>query len=149
MLRDQAKLTLQNLTGVCFALWFDNYSVGDNLNLFESGSLMKTETKSLFLRPVLIAAFGLMLAGRVTAQTFTTLHSFTALINSTNSDGRYPEAPLVLSGNILYGTATYGGSSGQGTVFAINTDGTGFNVLHSFPDFDSDGGGPYGGLILS
>ena len=39
---------------------------------------------------------------------------------------------LILSGNTLYGTARSGGSSGNGTVFALNTDGTGFTNLHSF-----------------
>jgi uncharacterized repeat protein (TIGR03803 family) len=39
---------------------------------------------------------------------------------------------LVLLSNTLYGTAFYGGSSGKGTVFAIQTDGTGFTNLHSF-----------------
>lgn len=31
-----------------------------------------------FLLPLLVAVFGLMLAGRVTAQTYTTIHSFIA-----------------------------------------------------------------------
>ena len=34
-----------------------------------------------------------------------------------------------------------GGTSGYGTVFAVNTDGTGFTNLHSFAD-RSDGGYP-------
>ena len=58
---------------------------------------------------------------------FTTLHSFTG-----GSDGADPNAGLILSGNTLYGTASHGGSSGNGTVFAVNTDGTGFTNLHSF-----------------
>ena len=84
---------------------------------------------NLFLLTVLIAGLGLMLAGRVTAQTFTTLHIFTG-----GSDGANPFAGLITnsSGSILYGTAVGGGSSGNGTVFAINTGGTGFRVLHSF-----------------
>jgi len=63
---------------------------------------------------------------------FTSLHSFTALNNQTNSDGAYPQAGLILSGNTLYGTAALGGNSGAGTVFAINTDGTGFTNLYNF-----------------
>src|SRR5438552_1420912 len=43
-----------------------------------------------------------------------------------------PSAGLDLSGNTLYGTTTGGGSSGKGTVFAVNTDGTGFTNLHNF-----------------
>jgi hypothetical protein len=41
-------------------------------------SLMKARIKKPFLLPALIVGLGLMLAGQVTAQTFTTLHSFTA-----------------------------------------------------------------------
>ncbi len=39
---------------------------------------------------------------------------------------------LILSGNTLYGTTYGGGTNGNGTVFAVNTDGTGFTVLHTF-----------------
>ena len=69
---------------------------------------------------------------------FTNLHSFTATLRfglRTNSDGAYPSAGLILSGNTLYGTTSDGGSSGNGTVFAVNTDGTGFTILHSFADY--------------
>ncbi len=76
---------------------------------------------------------------------FTTLYSFSAL--GTNSDGTGPYGGLILSGNTLYGTAYAGASLGFGTVFAVNTDGTGFRNLHSFTW--SDGALPYGGLVLS
>jgi uncharacterized repeat protein (TIGR03803 family) len=82
---------------------------------------------------------------------FTNLHSFTALSvvnNYTNSDGANPYAGLILSGNILYGTATGGGSGGNGTVFAVHTDGSGFTNLYSFTG-GSDGGYPFAGLVLS
>jgi hypothetical protein len=55
----------------------------------------------------------------VSAQTFTTLRSFTALNSTTNSDGASPLAGLVLSGNTLYGTAVGGGSSARGTIFSL------------------------------
>src|ERR1039457_4475683 len=116
-------------------------------------------TKRVFL-PVLIVSLNLLLTARATAQTFTTLHSFTALDQTyyTNGDGRYPSCTLVLSGNVLYGTASGGGSSGNGTVFAVNTNGTGFTNLHSFTqtrtntfgfNTNSDGTRPLAGLILS
>ncbi len=134
------------------------------------------KTKNLFTRldvasreawvlPALIAGLNLLL-GRVTAQTFTTLHRFTTVGNYcvsttcflTNSDGANPMAGLILSGNTLYGTAYEGGSGGGGTVFAINADGTGFMTLHSFTaggynslgyHTNSDGAYPLDGLILS
>src|SRR2546430_1731475 len=103
---------------------------------------MKALLGKPFLLRVAIAALGSIVAGGVTAQTFTTLHSFKG-----NSDGANPYAGLVLSGNTLYGTAMHGGSSGLGTVFAVNTDGTGFTTLYSFTG-GSDGVGP-AGLLLS
>ena len=94
----------------------------------------------------------------------TNLHTFTAeAVNNlgqyTNSDGSTPTAGLVLSGNTLYGTAPYGGTNGYGTVFSLNTDGTGFTNLHNFSPLvpndlvedvtNSDGANPVGGLTLS
>ena len=74
------------------------------------------------------------------AQTFTVLYNFTGY-----SDGELPLAGLVqgAAGN-LYGTTFYGGSSGSGLVFKINTSGT-ETVFHSFTG--SDGAYPKGGLI--
>ena len=96
-----------------------------------------------FLLRGLAAVFSLMLASHTTAQTFTTLYSFTD-----GSDGANPQAGLLLSGDTLYGTTTGGGSSGKGTVFAVNTDGTGFTTLYSFTN-GSDGRNPEAGLVLS
>jgi uncharacterized repeat protein (TIGR03803 family) len=119
--------------------------------------MKRTSLKNLFLLPVLIAGLGLIPAGRVTAQTFTTLHSFTAWSGPlyTNSDGYSPQAGLILSGNTLYGTAYWGGTGGNGTVFKVNTDGAGFTTLHSFTAIDSysrnnsDGAQPLAVLVLS
>ncbi len=68
------------------------------------------------------------------AQTFTTLYSFTTtlVLYPTNRDGAHPRAGLVLSGSTLYGTAKSAGSSSNGTVFAVNLDGSGFTNLHTF-----------------
>jgi uncharacterized repeat protein (TIGR03803 family) len=100
------------------------------------------------------AGHGTVFALNTDGTGFTVLHSFAASpTNSaglrTNSDGILPWAGVILSGNTLYGTATTGGPSGHGTVFAVNTDGTGFTVLHSFTDTNSDGAQPEGGLLLS
>jgi uncharacterized repeat protein (TIGR03803 family) len=109
---------------------------------------MKTRIKNLFL----VSACTGLLAMPAAAQTFTLLHSFTG-----DSDGGSPQAGLILSGNTLYGTTDFGGSSSNGIVFAINTDGTGFTNLHSFtasfgsyPFYaNNDGANPLDGLILS
>ena len=114
--------------------------------------------KKLVLLPMLIAGLGLIAAGRATAQTFTNLHSFTAVASTTNSDGANPSGSLVLSGNLLYGTTEGGGRFGQGAVFAINTSGTFVTNLHSFAATatnglgvytNSDGRSPAANLILS
>ena len=67
---------------------------------------------------------------------FTNVYNFSMVSGGTdtNSDGsnRGLKSNLVLSNNILYGTTYAGGGSGNGTVFALNTDGTGFTKLHGF-----------------
>ena len=65
---------------------------------------------------------------------FTNLHSFTASdpTTGTNSDGAYPVCRIDFIGQHPVWDGAYGGSSGNGTVFAVNTDGTGFTNLHSF-----------------
>jgi uncharacterized repeat protein (TIGR03803 family) len=86
---------------------------------------------------------------------FTVLHSFTAhhYSSGTNGDGAYPSGGLILSGDTLYGTTYNGGSSGQGVVFKVNIDGTGFETLHSFSALSNstniDGANPWAALILS
>jgi uncharacterized repeat protein (TIGR03803 family) len=86
---------------------------------------------------------------------FTNLYNFSAMTNSTNSDGATPMSGLVVGGNTLYGTTYYGGPGGAGTLFKINTNGMGFTNLYSFttPTRNSsnslDGANPEGALILS
>jgi uncharacterized repeat protein (TIGR03803 family) len=92
---------------------------------------------------------------------FRTLHNFgpggyNSIGLYANADGVNPSAELTLSGNRLYGTASAGGSAGNGTVFALNLDGTGFTNLYNFTatspypqQTNSDGANPSGGLILS
>jgi len=81
---------------------------------------------------------------------FRVLHYFTATDPSagTNTDGGNPFAGVVLSGNTLYGTTFDGGRYGYGTVFAVNTDGSGFTNLYSFTGTDG-AYGPHSGLTLS
>ena len=89
---------------------------------------------------------------------FTTLHTFTSLNNFTNSDGAVPAAGLLLWTNTLFGTTSAGGSSGNGTIFKINIDGSDFTTLYSFSASSTnssgfftnyDGIGPRANLILS
>jgi uncharacterized repeat protein (TIGR03803 family) len=63
------------------------------------------------------------------------------------SEGAFPEAHagLTLVGSTLYGTTQCQGDADCGVLFQIKTDGTGFEILHSFTS--EDGGRPYGDLV--
>lgn len=73
---------------------------------------------------------------------FATLHTF-----STSEQGG--KGPMLVRGNVLYGTMDIGGPSGGGAVFKMNTDGTGYSVLRAFGGTFEDGGGLNGTLTLS
>jgi uncharacterized repeat protein (TIGR03803 family) len=119
--------------------------------------------KRFYLFLVLMGGFASMFTARVTAQTFTVLYSFSAVAPNrrffeTNSDGGYPQAGLILTGNTLYGTTLGGGTNGSGTVFSVSTNGSNFITLYNFSaeatnhlgiNTNSDGAQPYAGLILS
>lgn len=51
---------------------------------------------------------------------------------SGTNDGINPFGSLLLNGTTLYGTTQTGGSKGNGTVFEINTDGTGYDRIYDF-----------------
>jgi uncharacterized repeat protein (TIGR03803 family) len=70
------------------------------------------------------------------------LHSF----GPSSNDGS-PYGGMVLSGTMLFGTTSDGGGFNKGTVFKLNTDGSGYTVLHSFTG--SEGANPYSALTLS
>jgi uncharacterized repeat protein (TIGR03803 family) len=70
------------------------------------------------------------------------LHSFT-----NTPDGAYPiEAPVIDKVGELYGITISGGSSGDGTVFKLDTSGN-ETVLHSFTN-TPDGASPTAGLVI-
>jgi uncharacterized repeat protein (TIGR03803 family) len=84
---------------------------------------------------------------------FQVLHHFSATtLNATtnlneNVDGITPLAGLV-EGNdgFLYGTASLGGTKGNGVVFMLPADGSSFTVLHTFSG--TDGARPTAELLL-
>ena len=74
--------------------------------------------------------------------TFTTLFSF----NGTN--GENPFGSLIISGSTLYGMTASGGKNGDGIIFSINTNGSGFTDLHDFGGGSADGNQPCADLTL-
>jgi len=76
---------------------------------------------------------------------FAVLYSFPPWPTN-NIDGWQPWAELTLNGSTLFGTTSSGGGGNSGTVFKVDTNGSGFAVLHDFPDAPT---GPWGGLVLS
>jgi uncharacterized repeat protein (TIGR03803 family) len=113
---------------------------------------MKTNIKHLRFTLTLILGIALISCDPLAAQTFKTIYNFAPpgtneIGGFTNADGCYPVAPPTISGNTLYGAAGFGGIYGNGTIFSMNMDGTGFTNLHTFAP--GDGAGPYNPLILS
>ena len=86
---------------------------------------------------------GLFLLGSPLLAEYTILHSFAGA----TADGSNPRCNLLLVGTTLYGT-TFGGGSGDGTLFKVGTDGNGYQVLHNFWHDDTQVCNPQGTLRL-
>jgi uncharacterized repeat protein (TIGR03803 family) len=82
---------------------------------------------------------------------FQTLHTFRdPNAQPPTSEGAVTQAALVQGQDgTLYGVTEDGGINGTGTIFQINTDGTGYQSLHSFDAYGSntDGANPVNALI--
>jgi uncharacterized repeat protein (TIGR03803 family) len=88
--------------------------------------------------------YGTVFSFNIANTNFTTLHTFTA-----GADGAFPLGDLIVSGNILYGTANAGGTHGYGTIFSLDLSGSSFTTLYSFSG-TNDGAFPaHGALLLS
>jgi uncharacterized repeat protein (TIGR03803 family) len=75
----------------------------------------------------------------------------TALHTFNGTDGSFPIGQLIQATNgFLFGTTKSGGTGNSGTVFMINTNGDGFQVLHNFNDGEipGDSADPEAGLVL-
>jgi len=98
----------------------------------------------MFIRNLRILAVSLMLcaaADRLVGQvTLTNLYSFT-----NSPGGANPVALMQGSDGNFYGTTSYGGTNGLGTVFEITTNGY-VTILHSFTN-NPDGYRPFAGLV--
>ena len=90
-----------------------------------------------------IAGYGTVFVINTNGTGYRVLNNF-----SNSPDGANPEAGLLLVGGTLYGTTVDGGSSGDGTVFQMNTNGMGYAVVHNFLGSPVDGAGPAGKLVV-
>lgn len=65
-------------------------------------------------------------------------------------DGSFPKGGLTIDGTTLFGMTNSGvDGSGDGTIFSLETDGTGFATLHQFTGGSDDGEDPRGSLLLN
>jgi len=94
--------------------------------------------------PISISSAGTIFKINTDGTSYSLLKSF----SSDGTDGLKPTGSLVLSGQTLYGITEDGGSGGGGTVFKINSDGSGFTTLHAFAGGPQDGDYPVGGLVI-
>lgn len=71
------------------------------------------------------------------------LHEFTGV----GGDGASPMDSLTVDGTVLYGATRNGGLYNKGTIFSLNTDGSGYTILHHFTGGAGDGSEPFGPLL--
>ena len=75
---------------------------------------------------------------------FQVLHEF----SSTGGDGRAPEAGVTFgTDGMLYGVTRFGGGAINGSIYRLNTNGTGYEKLRAFTGTNGDGGNPIAGFI--
>ena len=88
---------------------------------------------------------GSVFAIHTNGTSYSTLYSFGSIAN----DGYKPLADLTVAGSTLYGTTSGGGNFGNGSIFAIHTNGTSYSTLYSFGSNATDGIAPEAGLTLA
>ena len=75
------------------------------------------------------SSYGTVFKLNVDGSSYAVLKSF----SSGPGAGAYPMAGLVQATNgVFYGTTYYGGASNRGTIFRLNSDGSGFSYLYNF-----------------
>jgi PEP-CTERM motif len=107
---------------------------------------LRARHRSAFTKTALATAiFATALASKAYSQ-ITVLHTFTG---STTDGGfgsgatRFPA--IIVSGSTIYGVTNNGGQFGAGTLYQIATNGSNFNLIHSFnPTVDGLTDGPWG-----
>ncbi len=93
-----------------------------------------------------VNGYGNIFSAGTDGTNFQNLLSFTGTGGAASGDA--PTGSLTLSGTTLYGTTLLGGADGDGNIFSVGIDGSGYQNLYSFTG-GADGGLPQGDLTLS
>ena len=142
-----------NYGGVIFRMNIDgsgytnlfNFGGDPSIGRAPLGALTRTPGGKVFYGMTSEGGIGLGVVFRILldGSGYANLHYFSGV----PSDGASPCGDLTLSGTNLYGVTQYGGVSNNGVVFRLNTDGSGYTILHHFSGGD-DGANPEGALTL-
>jgi uncharacterized repeat protein (TIGR03803 family) len=87
--------------------------------------------------------FGVVFSIDTNGNNYKTLWNF----DDTGTNGEEPLGSLILLGGKLYGMTEQGGTSNDGTIFSIDTNGSGYKDLLNFDG--ANGAQPYGSLTYS
>lgn len=115
--------------------------VGGELSGAQSGLIQYRGYLYGFMQSGGVAGQGGIFRIRTDGTGYQLMHEFN------NTDGNSPlGSPTIATNGRIYGSASQGGTNGYGTLFSIDTAGTGFTV-HRHLDFVVDGAYPAGQLI--
>ena len=140
---DRGTVFGMNVDGSGFSL-LRSFSGADGANPQGSLTLSGTKLFGMTTQGGTRGAAGTIFSMNTNGTGHTVLHSF----GVDALDGYFAPGSLTLSGSKLYGMTTSGGSANSGTIFAMNLDGSGYTMLHSFAGGAGDGAYPSGSLTL-
>jgi uncharacterized repeat protein (TIGR03803 family) len=90
--------------------------------------------------------YGTIFTMKTDGTSFSVLRNF---LSPTHANGAIPSGNIILSGNTLFGTTEAGGGGQNlGTVFRMNTNGSGFSVIQVFGAADPNSARPRSGLVM-
>ena len=111
------------IAGIAFLCGCEQFTTGDNK---KKNALARVNDKYLYKYEIATGVY-------------TVMHQFPHTPFMTGPDGETSWASLVEArDHRLYGTTLYGGSGGKGTVFRLEKDGTGYEVLVEFTGPDAE-----------